>query len=137
VVHRRHPEQHRRAFGQLPCHTGRFEPAQVTDRSAATQRAEDPEDQAVHVEEGEAVHEYVVTGPRPGVRKSVQGGGDGPAGDDGALGRAGGAGGVDDQGGGFGGGFLRYVRYGGEVFRHLARPSGAYVDVYAPQLAQR
>ena len=52
----------------------------------------------MHVEERQRVHQHVVGGPLPGVGQRVQGGGDGPAGDDGALGRAGGAGGVDDRG---------------------------------------
>lgn len=54
VVHRRDAEQHRRAGRQLPGDRGRLEPAQVADRAAAAQWAEDAQDQAVHVEEGRA-----------------------------------------------------------------------------------
>ena len=87
-----------------------FEPTQMPYGSAAAQRAEDAQDQAVHMEERQPVHEDVVAGPLPGVRERVEGGGDGPARDDGALGRAGGAGGVDDEGGGLGGARCRATR---------------------------
>jgi hypothetical protein len=51
------------------------------------------------MEQRQPVHQHVVAGPLPGVGQRVQGRGERPAGDDRALGRAGGAGGVDDQGG--------------------------------------
>ena len=49
------------------------------------------------MEQRQGVYEDVVTGPLPGVPEAVQRGGDRPAGQDGTLGRAGGAGGVDDR----------------------------------------
>lgn len=98
VVHRRHTEQHRAARLQLPGHALGGEPAEVAHGAAPPQRAQDAEDQPVHVEQRQRVDEDVVAGPLPGVLQRVQGGGDGPARQDRALGRAGGAGGVHDQG---------------------------------------
>ncbi len=99
VVHRRDAEHHGRAVVQLPCHALGAEAAQVSHRAAESQRAQDAEDQPVHMEQRQPVHEDVVAGPLPGVGERVQRRGDRPARDDGTLGRAGGAGGVDDEGG--------------------------------------
>ncbi len=49
-------------------------------RAAAAQRAEGAEDQAVHVEQGQAVHQHVVGRPPPRVGEGVQRRGDRTAG---------------------------------------------------------
>lgn len=74
----------------------------MAHRTAPAQRAEDAEDQAVHMEQRQCVDEDVVGGPLPGVLQRVQGRGDRPPRQDGALGRAGGTRGVHDERGGFG-----------------------------------
>lgn len=48
--------------------------------AAGPQGAQDPEDEAVHMEQRQAVHQHVVGRPVPGVREGVQVGGDGAPG---------------------------------------------------------
>ncbi len=129
VVHRGHPEQHRRPVVQLPGHALGGEPAQVAYDTAAPQRAEDAEDQPVHMEQRQPVHEDVVAGPLPDVGQRVQRGGDGPPGDDGALGRTGGPGGVDDEGG--------VLVPGLPVHCRSPAAGGVDLDVQTPQPAHR
>ena len=61
------------------------------------QRAEHPEPEPVHVEQGQAVGERVVLGPLPGVGETVEARGHRRAGEQHALGRAGGPRRVEDQ----------------------------------------
>ena len=97
VVHGRHAEDHRRALRERRGDALRGEAPEVMRGAAAADRPEDADDQAVHVEERQPVGDDVVGRPLPRVGQRVEVGGDRAARQDGALGRAGGARGVDDE----------------------------------------
>jgi hypothetical protein len=90
-------------------------PAGVHQPAAQPQRPEHAEDEPVHVVERKSVHQRVAGGPLPRRGQRVQVGGDRGAGQDHALGRAGGAAGVEHQ--------SRPVRR--RLGRHGAVPCGA------------
>ena len=68
------------------------------DTPADPQGPQHAEDQPVHVEERQPVHQHVLRGPRPGLGQHVEVGGDGCGAQHDPLGRAGGAAGVEDHG---------------------------------------
>ena len=97
VVHGRHAEHHRGVRGQFPGDRFGGEPAEVPHAAAAAERTEDAQDQAVHVEQRQRVHQHVIGGPSPRVFQRVERARDRASRQHHALGRPGGARGVDDQ----------------------------------------
>ena len=96
-VHRGDAEHHGRARGQLVGHGLGREPADMAERTTDPKRPHDTQDEAVDVEQRQAVGQHIVRCPCPDLGQRVEVRGHGPAGNQHALGGAGGPGRVEDE----------------------------------------